>query len=152
MVLPPNLGPRLAARALIVESDRLLLVNAYPGGHSDLWCAPGGGVERHSPIPDNLVREIHEELGVTIAVGPMVAINEYHSREKDFHQVELFFRATIVEGSIDQGWRDPSGVVSTRRYFAPEDAGEIRFKPDSLFDFAFGTGDVSYDALEPLVR
>ena len=31
--------PRLAARALILQQDRLLLVNAYAGGRSDLWCA-----------------------------------------------------------------------------------------------------------------
>ena len=36
----PMKFPRLAARAVIVEQGRLLLVNAYPGQRSDLWCAP----------------------------------------------------------------------------------------------------------------
>jgi 8-oxo-dGTP diphosphatase len=61
--LPNNTGPRLAARALIVENERLLMVNAYPGGTSDLWCAPGGGVEKHQSIPDNLKREVLKETG-----------------------------------------------------------------------------------------
>ena len=34
--------PRLAARALILHEDRLLLVNAYPKARLSLWCAPGG--------------------------------------------------------------------------------------------------------------
>ena len=32
--------PRIAARALILHEDRLLLVNAYPGARLGLWCAP----------------------------------------------------------------------------------------------------------------
>ena len=63
--------PRLAARALILHQDRLLLVNAFPGGKSDLWCAPGGGVESGSSLPDNLAREVYEECGLRVAVGIM---------------------------------------------------------------------------------
>ncbi|MGL5009485.1 MAG: NUDIX domain-containing protein, partial [Paracoccaceae bacterium] len=55
--LCPQLGrmasPRLAVRALILHHDALLLVNAYPGGQSDLWCAPGGGVERGASLHEN---------------------------------------------------------------------------------------------------
>ena len=47
--------PRLAVRALILSDDRLLLVNAYAGGRSDLWCAPGGGCEAGQSLPDNLI-------------------------------------------------------------------------------------------------
>ena len=35
---------RLAVRGLILRDDRLLMVNAWPGGKSDLLCAPGGGL------------------------------------------------------------------------------------------------------------
>jgi 8-oxo-dGTP pyrophosphatase MutT (NUDIX family) len=50
--------PRLAARALILHEDRLLLVNAYPGAHLGLWCAPGGGCEAGQSLPENLAREV----------------------------------------------------------------------------------------------
>ena len=39
-------SPRLSVRAIILRDDRLLLVNAWPAGQGDLWCAPGGGAER----------------------------------------------------------------------------------------------------------
>ena len=60
---------RLAVRGLLLVENRLLLVNAWPGGTSDLLCAPGGGVEPHSSLKDNLIREFHEETGLKIAVG-----------------------------------------------------------------------------------
>ncbi|MEH6653800.1 MAG: NUDIX hydrolase, partial [Loktanella salsilacus] len=33
----------------MLHQDRLLLVNAY-AGRTDLWCAPGGGVEAHASL------------------------------------------------------------------------------------------------------
>ncbi len=144
--------PRIAVRALILEADRLLLVNAFPGGKSDLWCAPGGGVESGTSLPDNLMREVHEECGLQVAVGAPALVNEFHDPRSGFHQVDLFFRCTIVAGALDAAWRDPEGVVTERRFFSRADleAGRIRFKPDSLVSAAWGTG-LHYDPLEPLV-
>ena len=109
-------SPRLAARALILHQDRLLLVNAYPGGRSDLWCAPGGGVETGTSLHDNLIREVHEETGLTVTVGPPALINEFHDPATGFHQVDLFFRCTIGAGTLDATWKDPARVVTERRF------------------------------------
>jgi 8-oxo-dGTP pyrophosphatase MutT (NUDIX family) len=144
---------RLATRALILHEDRLLLVNAYPGGRSDLWCAPGGGVESGSSLPVNLAREVHEETGLTVAVGAPALINEFHDPVSGFHQVDLFFHCTITAGAIDPRWRDPEGVVTQRRFFSRQDLelGRIRFKPDSLAQAAWGA-TVLYDPLEVIIR
>ena len=143
--------PRLAARALILHQDRLLLVNAYPGGRSDLWCAPGGGVEVGTSLHDNLIREVHEETGLTISVGPPAMVNEFHDAASGFHQVDLFFRCTIIGGSIDIAWKDPARVVTERRFFDRADLASIRFKPDSLPRAAWDGGMI-YDPLERLIR
>lgn len=143
-------SPRLAVRALILLDDRLLLVNAYPGGQSDLWCAPGGGVERGTSLPENLLREIHEETGLTVAVGAPALVNEFHDPATGFHQVEVFFRCTVTAGRINPTWQDPAGVVTDRRFFSRADMAGIRFKPGLLADAAWGTG-LMYDPLEVIV-
>jgi len=87
-----------------------------------------------------------------VAVGAPALVNEFHDSRSGFHQVDLFFRCTIVAGALDAAWRDPEGVVTERRFFSRADleAGRIRFKPDSLVSAAWGTG-LHYDPLEPLV-
>ena len=144
--------PRIAARALILHQDRLLLVNAYPDARLGLWCAPGGGCEAGQSLPENLAREVREETGLAIAVGPPALVNEFHDPETGFHQIDLFFRCTLVTGALDDAWRDPEGVVTQRRFFARTDLATIRFKPDSLPEAAWGTGEALYDPLEVILK
>ena len=144
-------SPRLAARALILVDDRLLLVNAYPGGVSDLWCAPGGGVNSGTSLHENLIREVYEETGLGICVSAPALINEFHDPATGFHQVDLYFHCQITAGQLNPTWRDPEGVVTDRRLFARPDLGNIRYKPDSLPDAAWGN-TVLYDPLEVIVR
>ena len=142
---------RIATRAVIVQDDRLLLVNAFPGDQSDLWCAPGGGAEPHSSLPDNLRREVHEETGLVIAVGAPCLVNEFHNPDTGFHQVELFFRCRITDGALRDDWPDPEAIVTRRRFVTRSEMAGLRFKPDSLPDVAFSRG-MGYDPLERLVK
>ncbi len=150
--LPKNTGPRLAVRALIVEDGKLLLVNAYGGGVSDLWCAPGGGVEKHQSLPENLVREVYEETGLTIEVGEPAGVNEFHDQASGFHQVDFYFRARVIKGALDPTWRDADDIVDQRRFVTREDLSSLRVKPDALAHYAFEETGVFYDPLERLVR
>ena len=143
--------PRLAARALILIDNRLLLVNAYAGGLSDLWCAPGGGVNAGTSLPENLIREVHEETGLTVTVGLPALINEFHDPATGFHQVDIYFHCQIARGALNPTWRDPEGVVTDRRLFAQTDLDLIRYKPDLLPKAAWGN-TVLYDPLEVIVR
>jgi 8-oxo-dGTP diphosphatase len=148
---PQRPMPRLAVRGILLIEDRLLLVNAYSGQRSDLLCAPGGGVEPHASLPDNLRREFHEETGLTVEVGAPCMVNEFHSPTRGFHQVDIYFRVTLVAGDPHAPWTDPEGVVNRRILASREDMAHLRYKPDTLPDAAWGTG-VIYDPLEPLVR
>ncbi len=115
---------------------------------------PGGGVQSGTSLPDNLIREVAEETGLTVVPGPLALVNEFHDPETGWHQVELFFRARITAGQLDPGWRDPEGVVTRRRFFAPEDLAGIRLKPDLLPEVAFDawTAPARYDPLEVIVK
>lgn len=147
-------GPRLAVRGLILRDDRLLLVNAWPDGKSDLMCAPGGGVEPGHSLPDNLIREVHEETGLDIAVGAPVLVNEFHDPDRRFHQVDIYFRCTLLGGDPHGEWTDPEGIVTERRWVTRDELSRIRVKPDSLGDVAWGNdaGPTFYDPLELILR
>ena len=142
---------RLAARAIIVKKDRLLIVNAWGDPKVQLWCAPGGGAEMHSSLPDNLAREVREETGLTVRVGPPCLVNEYHEQASSFHQVEIFFRCKVLAGEIREDWQDPERVVTRRRWVTSEELATLPHKPDSLGAVAFSRG-FGYDPLERLAR
>ncbi len=143
---------RVAVRGIVLRDDRLLIVNAYPGDESDLWCAPGGGAEPGLSLPDNLIREVHEETGLTVRVGPPCLVNEFNDPGSGFHQVDVYFRCDIESGDLTEGWTDPEGIVTRRRFVTREELARLRHKPDSLAEVAWGGGGISYDPLEPLVR
>jgi ADP-ribose pyrophosphatase YjhB (NUDIX family) len=144
--------PRIAARALVLHQDRLLLVNAYPDTRLGLWCAPGGGCEAGKSLPENLAREVREETGLTITVGPPVLVNEFHDPDTGFHQIDLFFRCALAAGDLDDTWVDPEGVVTDRRFFTRAELATIHFKPDSLPLAAWGHGAALYDPLEVILK
>lgn len=147
----PQRPIRLATRAIILQESRLLMVNAFPEGQSDLWCAPGGGAEPHQSLPQNLAREVFEETGLRITVGVPCLVNEFHDPEREFHQVDIYFRCRITDGVLDDTWEDLENIVTKRRYFSRDELKDIRYKPDSLPDVAWGEGP-GYDALETILR
>ena len=152
-------APRLAVRGLLLLEGRLLLVNAWPedkaGVPSDLWCAPGGGVERGSSLHDNLIREFHEETGLEVDIGAPCLVNEFHDPGGTFHQVDIYFHVTHLAGQLSDTWRDPEGVVTRWCLVDRSELSGLRVKPDTLAEVAWadaeGIGAI-YDPLEPILR
>ena len=147
-------GVRLAVRAVVLDAaGRLLLVNAYPGEESDLWCAPGGGVEAGATLQDNLRREVHEETGLAVVPGRLLAVSEFHNPETGFHQVDLIYRARLQAAAAGARLADPDGVVNRLRWVDADAIARLRFKPDCLARIAFGPeGPPVHDPLEVMVR
>ncbi|MGN7870888.1 NUDIX domain-containing protein [Paracoccus sp. 22332] len=142
--------PRLAVRAAILRDDRLLMVNAYAGQRSDLWCLPGGGVEPGQSLPENLIREVAEETGLTITVGAPILVNEFHDPASGFHQIDLIFRAKLT--TADVTLNDPEGVVNRIVWASRADLRSLRHKPETLARAVWGNHAAWYDPLERIVR
>ncbi len=67
-------GSRPAARVLVFDIDsRLLLLNAVrrDDGHV-FWLAPGGGVDERESFEAAALRELWEETGLIVELGPCV--------------------------------------------------------------------------------
>lgn len=146
--------PRLAVRAILKHEERLLLVNAYANAKKPLMCAPGGGVERGSALPQNLKREIWEECGLEVEVGAPCLVNEFHDPLGSFHQVDIYFHCTLVgRKTVDPNWKDSEAIVNRWQWVTQAELAHIPHKPDSLADVAFGNPTTPiYDPLEPIVR
>ncbi len=64
--------------AIIGEGGRLLLLRraptmAYRPGH---WDLPGGHLRAHEEIHECLLREIAEETGLDVEIGPLLGLNK----------------------------------------------------------------------------
>ena len=142
---------RLAVRGILMQNDRLLLVNAY-AGRGDLWCAPGGGAEPHQSLPDNLMREVYEETGLKVSVGAPCLLNEFHDPDRGFHQTEVFFRCRLVSGQLSESWTDPEAIVSKRRWVSRAEIEALQVRPKSLAAVTWQeAGAPVYDPLEQIV-
>lgn len=152
--LPNDPTPRVAVRAILHHAGRILMVNAYADGQSDLMCPPGGGAERGASLPDNLRREVYEETGLRIAVGAPCLVNEFHDPAGDFHQVDIYFRCTLIgSADLDENWQDSDAIVTRRIWVNEAELAALPHKPDSLRQVAFSDAPaITYDPLEPLVR
>lgn len=66
---------RLAAYAVIGDGEHILLTwyNGEQGKAEPGWSLPGGGIEFDESVSAGLVREVLEETGYEVELGPMLA-------------------------------------------------------------------------------
>ncbi len=98
---------RNSAKAVIVSDGRLLVTdNRSPQDPEGRWLLlPGGGQRPGETLHEALRREVVEETGYEVAVGPLLWIREYIGSNHEFdlfdageHQIEFMFAADIVGG------------------------------------------------------
>jgi mutator protein MutT len=99
--------PIVGVGAVIVDDDRVVIVKR---GHEPLkgeWSLPGGSVEVGETLAEALVREVREETGLNVAVGPLVEVLDRVHRGDDgrveYHFVLLDYRCTVVSGVLKHG-------------------------------------------------
>jgi ADP-ribose pyrophosphatase YjhB (NUDIX family) len=91
--------PAVAVAAIVFDDDgRVLLVQRGRPPGAGLWTVPGGKVEAGEWLSDALVREVREETGLSIEVGPMVTVVERLGDE--WHYVILDYLARVVGGTL----------------------------------------------------
>lgn len=95
---------RVAAYGLIMNENKLLLcrLSAAVPQSVGQWTLPGGGLDFGEDPQDAVKREVHEETGLKVNVGPLLVVDSKHARfdEKRFHSIRILYQATVVGGEL----------------------------------------------------
>lgn len=97
-------APIVAVGAIVIHEDKVLLVKRAHEPSKGLWSIPGGVVELGEPVREALKREVKEECGLEIEVGPVFEVVDSIVRDDEgrlrFHYAIIDFLARPKGGEL----------------------------------------------------
>ena len=91
--------PFIAAFMILRKGDKILCVLRSGTGWMDgKYGLPAGKVEKDEPYSLCAVREVKEEVGISVKPDEMQYVHTMHRRSEDSDWVDVYFEATKWEG------------------------------------------------------
>jgi 8-oxo-dGTP diphosphatase len=97
------MSPVVGVGAFVLDGPRVLVIQRGRPPAEGLWSVPGGRVEGGETLAQALAREVREETGLAVEVGPFVCVIERFDHQHDFHFVILDYLARVVGGELAAG-------------------------------------------------
>ena len=129
--------PILGVGGVVLDGNRVLLVRRGREPLKGLWSIPGGAVEVGETREEALVREIKEETGLDVEVGPLVAVLDRIRRDAD-GRVEYHYVL------VDYACRPRGGELKASTDV--DRAQWVRIDDLDRFELTDGTARVIHDA------
>ncbi|RLP95612.1 NUDIX domain-containing protein [Micromonospora sp. BL4] len=120
---------RLAAYAVCIEDERVLLARYVPPAGGSHWTLPGGKVEHAEDPFDAVIRELAEETGCDGVVERLLGVDsrvipaaEAH-RGIEHQNVGIFYRVRITGGALRP---EPNGETAESVWTPIPDVAQLR--------------------------
>lgn len=94
---------RISSYALIVREEKILLCRISPkileGGR---WTLPGGGIDFGEHPEHGVIREVREETGYDVRLGPLVKVDSevFRHPDREAQAIRIVYRAEIIGGTM----------------------------------------------------
>jgi len=133
---------RPAARLLVLDPQgRLLLFRFTPDDRPPFWVTPGGAVDRGETFEQAARRELHEETGLDLEPGPLIAVR--HVQFLTLEGIEVDAEERFYAVRVDRAEIETAGhteleqqVMLSHRWWMPEELALLDepFYPVDLLD------------------
>ena len=91
--------PIVAVGAIVFDAEgRVLLIERGKPPAAGLWSVPGGRLEGAETLAQGVAREVREETGLVVEVGPLACVVERMG--DDYHFVILDYLARVIGGQL----------------------------------------------------
>jgi 8-oxo-dGTP diphosphatase len=122
---------RIAAYGISHDAEgRILLARASPAiSLEGLWFLPGGGVHHGEHPIDSLRREMEEEAGLTVEVGPLLdVLSDVRILPDDtsLHTVRFLYRIDSWQGALRP---EADGTTDAVAWVSKEELSELPLAP-----------------------
>jgi len=97
-----NVNVTLVVACALVDADKRVLIAQRPPGKSlaGLWEFPGGKLEPGEQPEATLIRELHEEIGITVKEACLAPLTFASHAYDDFHLLMPLYICRRWEGEV----------------------------------------------------